>query len=476
VSSERITGEIKTIRRKLNHRPEGIMPPVHPPLPGTIRFVDVQVYDVPAVDLPADLFSVESTLEPEEGGTQETPMQDEDREEPPQEPVEPTEHVTPTRARLHPFPFVLGMLCVVFAGAVSVVYALPLLAPSATVTIIPDSRQITTHTTVRVVTGVANSGQQQLQGRMLSSLTMSQAQTVPTRGMGHQDAQAAHGRITFYNAAPYGQTVPAGTLLTGTDRVQVVTDQDAVIPAVTYPTLGQATVPAHAVTTGPGGNIRAGDIYGPCCRLDLSAVNAAFSGGQDARSYRMVTAQDIIGVATRLATSLGQSAQAALQTQVQSDETLITPVPCKQTVTPDHAAGDDAAQVQITVDETCTGEAYHTQAYHDLIRQIVSQQAMKQLGEGYTLAGDIQATITSLTMKDHGVVDLEVTGAGIWAYQFSQAQLQHLKRMIAGESEKEAKAIVLHIPGVQTVSLSIRNGTTIPTDVQQIHLVFVEIM
>ncbi len=144
MSSERITGEIKTIRRKLNHRPEGIMPPVHPPLPGTIRFVDVQVYDVPAEDLPADLFSVESTLEPEEGGTQETPMQDEDREEPPQEPVEPTEHVTPTRARLHPFPFVLGMLCVVFAGAVSVVYALPLLAPSATVTIIPDSRQITT--------------------------------------------------------------------------------------------------------------------------------------------------------------------------------------------------------------------------------------------------------------------------------------------------------------------------------------------
>ena len=478
MSSERAAGESKTNRKKLDHRSEGIMPPLNPPSPGTIRFVDVQVYDIPAEDLPAGLFSVEGALEPEED-TQQTPMQDEVLEEPllePREPGGPAGYAERMRVRLHRFPLVLGLLCVLCALGVGAAFVLPLLAPSATVTILPNSRQISTQTTLRVVTGVADGGQEQIQGRMLSPLTMSQAQIAPTSGIGHQDAQAAQGRITFYNAAPYVQIVTAGTFLTGSDGVQVVTGQDAVIPAVAYPTLGQATVSAHAVTTGPGGNIRAGDIYGPCCRLNLSAVNAAFRGGQDARSYRTVTAQDITGVAMHLATSLEQSAQAALQTQVQSDETLITPVPCKQTVTPDHAAGDEAAQVQITVDETCTGEAYHTQAYHDLIRRVVSQQAMKQLGVGYTLSGDIRATITSLTIKDHGLLDLEVTGAGIWAYHFSQAQLQQIKRMIAGKSEKEAKAIVLHIPGVQTVSFSIRNGTAIPADVQQIHLIFVEIM
>ena len=44
---------------------------------------------------------------------------------------------------------------------------------------------------------------------------------------------------------------------------------------------------------GPAGNISAGEIYGPCCRLNVSAANGPFSGGQDARSYPMVTAQDV---------------------------------------------------------------------------------------------------------------------------------------------------------------------------------------
>jgi hypothetical protein len=46
---------------------------------------------------------------------------------------------------------------------------------------------------------------------------MSQEKTVATTGTAHQDAKAAHGAVTFYNAAPYWQTVSAGTLLTGAD-------------------------------------------------------------------------------------------------------------------------------------------------------------------------------------------------------------------------------------------------------------------
>jgi len=356
------------------------------------------------------------------------------------------------------------------------VYVLPFLkhSPSATVTIIPDSMQITTTTTVSVVTETALP--HQLQGRELFSVTMSQAQTVPTSGIGHQDAQAARGRITFYNAASYAQIVAAGTLISGVDGVQVVTDLDAAIPAAVYPTFGQVTVPAHVTITGPVGNIRAGDIYGPCCRLNVSAVNGAFSGGQDARSYRMVTAQDIHGVAKSLSISLEQSVQAALQIQVQSDETLIIPLPCKQKVTPDHAVGDEATQVHITVDEACTGEAYNTQAYYALIRQIVTQEASKRLGEGYTLSGYIQATINKVTTKDHSVVELEVTGVGSWTYQFNQEQLQRIKTMIVGKSEAQAKAVVLHIPGVHAVSFTFKNGTTIPTDIRDIHLIFLEMI
>jgi hypothetical protein len=88
----------------------------------------------------------------------------------------------------------------------------------------------------------------------------SPSDTHPGRQHCHQSAQAAHGIITFYNAAPYAQIVTAGTLLTEADDVQIVTDTDAVIPAAVYPLFGQSNVQATSIQTGPAGNIRAGDI------------------------------------------------------------------------------------------------------------------------------------------------------------------------------------------------------------------------
>jgi len=384
-------------------------------------------------------------------------------------------YAPPRPSRRYRLPVVVLALSVLTCLAVMVVSLL--MTASATVTIIPVQHEITTTTTLTVVTtGAANPAQQQVPGHLLSALTLSQAETIPTTGAGHQPARAATGRITFYNASPAVQTVMAGTLLTGADGVQVVTEQDAVIPPVAYPTLGQATVPAHAVLAGPGGNIRAGEIYGPCCRLNVSAVSGAFSGGQTARSYPMVSTQDIQEATASLTQSLLQSVQAALETQVQQGETLITPTPCQQQVTSNHQAGDEAAQVQITVDETCRGAVFTTQAYHDLVKQIITQQATKQLPEGYTLTRDIQAKIDHVTPKGQGAVELAVTGTGTWGYQFSQNELQHLKAIMAGKTGAQAKAVLLHVVGVQSVSITLNNTTTVPTDTRNIQVVLVEML
>ncbi len=477
--NDRITDEINELLSKIDQSPKG-----NPLLPGTVRLIDVHIYDVSAEDLPgSDAPTVEGILEQTVAQESQEPDQSNgepwepgQREEPHDQEREPVK-TTSTRAHRPPlFPLVLVALCIVLAGAVTIIVLLPLLAPSVMVTIIPASEQVRTTSTIHIVAGNPNAAQQQLQGRVLSSVTMSQARTVPTTGTVHQDAKAGRGSITLYNAATYAQTVTADTLMIGADGIQVVTEQDAVIPAAVMPTEGQATVSAHATITGPVGNIRAGDIYGPCCRLNISAANGAFRGGQDARTYQTVTQQDVNGAVSDLKTSLEQSVQAALQTQVRSSETLITPLPCTQNVAPDHGVGDEASQVRITVDETCAGEVYSTQAYHDLITQIVSQQAIKQLGEGYTLSGDIQVAINKTTLKDHGAVDLEVKGVGTWAYQFSQEQLEHLKTMIVGKSETQAKAIILQVPGTRTVSLTFKNTTSISTDTKNIHCVLIEMV
>jgi len=284
--------------------------------------------------------------------------------------------------------------------------------------------------------------------------------------------QAAHGLVTFYNAFPVSQTIPAGELLTGADGVEIVTNEDALIPAAVMLTEGQVTISARAVNVGPGGNIRAGDIYGKCCRDDVFVSNGPFRGGQNARSYQMIAQQDIDAVAASLKVSLDQSVQAALSQPVQPNESLVAPVPCTSSVTSDHKAGEEASQV--TGSETCTGEVYDTGALHDLLMQTVTQQVSKQVGEGYSLVGDLQMSITKTTMNiRQGMATLQVKISSIWMYQFSQAQQDQIKLAIRGKSKEEATMLLLHMPGVQTVSINIKNGNAIPTDVQRIHLNFV---
>jgi len=64
------------------------------------------------------------------------------------------------------------------------------------------------------------SGSLQL-GRVLNPITLSQSQTAPTTGHGHQSAQQATGYITFYNGQLQSVFVPAGTVLTGTSGEQI---------------------------------------------------------------------------------------------------------------------------------------------------------------------------------------------------------------------------------------------------------------
>jgi hypothetical protein len=380
--------------------------------PQPTRLIDIHVYDLPP----------EETLPT---GEETTPPSDQDQQQDASVPPAGPQRTNRRRAAL----LLVCGVCIVLLAGIGVLVLYPLLTTSATVTIVPITRQLQTTDTITVVTGHAATGAQQIAGSLLSSVTMSQQQTAPTTGKGHQDAQAAHGYVTFYNAAPYTQTITAGTLLTGADGVQIVTDQDAIIPAVNYPTLGQATILAHSVIVGPGGNVRAGDVYGPCCRLNVSEVNGAFRGGQQARDYQTVTQQDIDGVASSLKNSLDQSVQAALKTQVQSDQTLITPVSCQQSITPDHRPGTEATQVQVTVSETCTGATYNTQSLQRLITQQMTQEASKQLGDGYSLNGTIQSSIVQATPKDHTIM-LQVKSTASYAYQFTQEQQQSIKSMI----------------------------------------------
>src|SRR6266699_5119221 len=123
------------------------------------------------------------------------------------------------------------VLCLV-VGAAS--FLLPLLMPTATITMLPVARTITLTTAIRV------------HARQVPALTLMQSTDVPATGIQHQAARRARGYITWYNGQFASLTIPAGTMLIGTNGVRVITDQAAPIPPGNPPIYGHVTVPAHA--------------------------------------------------------------------------------------------------------------------------------------------------------------------------------------------------------------------------------------
>ncbi|HET8843004.1 MAG TPA: hypothetical protein VFN35_16190 [Ktedonobacteraceae bacterium] len=97
----------------------------------------------------------------------------------------------------------------------------------------------------------------------------------------------AQGTLTITNGGSLPQFIQAGFLLTSYSGVEVSTDYGVTVPEGNGESYGVATVSAHVVVAGSGGNIPAYSIkrtYG----TDIFIKNlSAFTGGQDAYSVQL---------------------------------------------------------------------------------------------------------------------------------------------------------------------------------------------
>ena len=351
------------------------------------------------------------------------------------------------------------LLCLLFVAASSLV---PLLSPSATITILPVEKNLSLTDSMKV------------QGRELPPLTLMQSTTAPATGKRHQDATRAHGTITLYNGLLTSQTIPAGTIFTDHRGVQIITDQAAVIPAGNPPSYGQVSVPAHAVFAGPQGNIPAYAINTACCATSVVAKNTgAFSGGAAAREYLVVTRTDINNAVTSLLVTLSQSEDAALQVQLHPGEALITPT-CTPHVASDHRPGDEAKHVSVTIAVTCIGIAYAANTLYQDATQLLTLQAATTFGATYSLIGDIQVTIVHASITDHtqGIATLALKMDATYLYQIRPSEKVHLSSLLAGKPKQQAITTLLQSPGIQAASIHLAGGdTTLPTDPHHIQII-----
>src|SRR5437667_5409573 len=76
-----------------------------------------------------------------------------------------------------------------------------LFTPTATITLVPKSMQIQATGNITVVTARADTTNNEIPGRMLSPIIMSQTEIVATTGRTYLAAREVRGTITFYNAS-----------------------------------------------------------------------------------------------------------------------------------------------------------------------------------------------------------------------------------------------------------------------------------
>ncbi len=331
--------------------------------------------------------------------------------------------------------------------------------PVATITILPKSQTVTLSASLHI-------------GRVLAPITLSQSATTPTTGRGHQDARSAAGIVTFYNGSFAPQTIDAGTVYTGADGVQIATDQAITIPAASPgspPQFGQASVSAHAINMGASGNIQAGDIS--ITTSTLQVRNSEFSGGQDARDFQTATKGDIDLTASHLKATINRSMQGALSGELKTGEMFVSPT-CTNSVTSNHQPGAEAATVQVTVSQTCSGVAYSENTLQTQALMLLTNQAIEKLGPGYSVYGTIQISVSRAT-ANHLTPTLVLSLSGIWTYAISDREQERIKRLITGHTYQDALRILHSLPGIENVSMAWDEHSKLPKDSRYIHLVLI---
>ncbi len=327
---------------------------------------------------------------------------------------------------------------------------------SATITIVTSEHLISTNAVFT------------LRANLLKKVAFTEAGNAPATGKGHQDAMRAHGFVTFYNSLPRPQTIEAGTLIADSGGVQIVTDQTAYVPAGSFSGNGQISVSAHAVNSGPAGNIAAGDISGTCCReYILVRNNASFTGGQYTRDFQIVSPTDIKGIESTLLSKIDGELLKA-QGQIPTSDTLIDPIPCSTAMNSDHKAGDEALSVSVAVTENCSIISYNTHTFNEKITAELSQSLLRQFGAGFTLLGSPTIRFTS------GQIDFSVASSALYGLDFSHDRTNGLAKLVAGKSKQEALKVLTQETGVDEISLDIPNYLkTLPKDATRIRFVVV---
>ena len=347
---------------------------------------------------------------------------------------------------------------------------------TATIHLLPVSASRDTLITITAALRPAGPAQTRLD--LLTSTRTAPSIAVQPSGRKYFPAARAGGTLYWYNQEPYAQTIKAGTALTSSTGVVVVTAATVVIGAGALPTSGVAKGPAYAVQVGARGNIPAGSIDLLCgsCGPGISVNNnpAPFSGGRDAVTLAVLDQQDIDQAAASQRTLLVGQALRSLLGQVPPAETTVAAPSCSERLHADHQPGELLALgtvVSLSLSETCSVSAYDPgDALARALALFLAPVAGRFPSDQFTAR--ISAIPQKRTLLSAGGVALPFRVHGHWVYRISSREQRDMQRQIAGQPREQALRLLSHSPGVGQASIDQAvPWFPLPSDPQRIAIV-----
>jgi len=267
----------------------------------------------------------------------------------------------------------------------------------------------------------------------------------------------ASGRVRFVNASLQPVQVSAETRLTGANGITYRVTEDVIVPAADpfgSQAFGVADGKVVADVPGPDGNAAIGTVAGQLGDGVLYRNIEPLTGGS-LRTVRFVTEDDVATLRKQLEQSLAERVTSALQAALLPGETLVEGTIHTETpeIQIDQKVGDESENLTGTGKLVVTARVYDPAAVH----RAAQEEAAKRLA---------QATGTNVVLIGNTLAfgDPEAIGANQWRVRATaqvrlvpaSADLERLRREVAGQSLDQARRMAQTIAGVASVEIEVR--------------------
>jgi len=347
-------------------------------------------------------------------------------------------------------------------------------APVAIITVTPESKtlQNTYLLTVSPQVSAPDVGTRVIPAYSLNATAVSSRST-QADGIKSISGTRARGSVLFQNSSEISISVPADTIFTTEDGVQIRLTDSVDVPPLSNGQTGSASGPAIALSAGVDGNIAANTLDVTCCD-GLSVSNPQpFTGGADPHVAHLVTQADLDSVSHALGPALEQQALQQLQRQLKTNEVLASQPAYSTTVSSNYPVGAQVDQVLVQVNVSATATAYSRSTASFLATQLLGDEATQTLSNNYKPESIPSVAMPRVVQQGkNGLIYLSVSTRGRWVYAFSAQQLDGWLQSIKGGSPALALAYLNTQPGVAAARIQLPFGTDhLPSSINQIKIV-----